>query len=177
MDTKILTTKKAGLTNKYVHNLCRQLIPHKMWLGVHPCDQLCAERTLSRAKVLEEWYLIVNTALSNEAYGHFMTILKRKNIIVCFDPLGHIYSDVNVNRFLKLIKNDCEIILNKNAIQHPLSAYCGFMNIAFIVSIQKQICNVENFESYFFTNPPSLENDNIAKHIIVTIIQNGKQSK
>ncbi len=171
--TRDTIDKKIGVSNAYLDKIARFLLP--TWLGVVPCDHLLYNREFASKidRNDKEWSIIVNTAQSNEPYGHYISIYKNKALVQFFDPLGHVAKDENIESFLKSDRfKTCAVDVNKFAIQHSSSAYCGLMSLAFLAAVEKNVCKgVEHFTSYFFTDPPSLKNDDIAKDILVEIIR------
>jgi hypothetical protein len=105
-----------GLKNTFIDNILKNKIPN--FKGVN----------------------ILKSKFNNQAFstvinveGHFVAIISNKKYIYYYDPIGLPPMDSQILTFLKNDRRS--LIVNKVAHQHPLSIYCGFYVMNFVMSV------------------------------------------
>ena len=126
-----------GLTNKYVHNLCKQLTG-SYFIGTYPCDVLLKKRKTILARMKKEvpFSIDVNLSPSHQDGSHFIAMSYSKKKLELFDSLTLPYRDPNIVKFIDSLKKDKDFSFTKTkvSIQSPKSLACGFFCIAYVLS-------------------------------------------
>jgi len=159
-ETLALSKMTAGLSNDYIEKTALKAIKNHYFLGVFPCDR---HPTIDHRK---KFSIVFNTGHSQSTGEHFIAIYCNKKQLYYFDSLGSTDIDVNIANFIQeTIKRRTLILCNK-PIQHPISSFCGFYCIAFLLAKDK-LCDDSIFYSYF-NNKSLLENDKKVVYFITT---------
>jgi len=152
----------VGLSNDYIEKTGLKILKNHCFLGVFPCDR---RPTIDQRK---KFSLVFNTGHSQSTGEHFVAIYCNKNKLYYFDSLGGTNIDVNISDFIQEIIRRRALILCNKPIQHPISSFCGFYCLAFLLAKDK-LCDDKIFYSHF--NKKSLfENDKNAVYFITTYV-------
>lgn len=118
-------TKKEGLYNSEVNNICKMIFGKK-FLGVYPSD--IHPRKQNKRKYFK---IIYNLSKHDEEGTHFIAVNKISNKIFYYDPLGEECKNKSIRTFLEQFK--VPIIENKIPTQSNTSVFCGIFCIAFLL--------------------------------------------
>lgn len=149
-----------GLSNNYIEKIGDELIRNHCFIGVFPCDK---PPKIDKRK---NYSLIFNTGNSRTNGEHFVALYSNKTKLYYFDSLGASSIDINIERFIHNVKGTKNLILCSKPIQHPISTFCGFYCIAFLI-FKDRSYEDKKFYAYFNKNE-SLKND---KKVVYFITQ------
>ena len=145
-----------GLYNEYINKYLSQLPIH--FDGCFSID-LIPNEIFKR----KNFILVINTANSTQKVGHFVTLIRKENMCILFDPLA-------INMYRDYFSFKCGLFLHylTHPIQSPLSNYCGYYAILFVMYFNFR----PNFHLLFIRNlnvNALLQNDRICKYYIEKI--------
>lgn len=117
----------SGLSSKDLNKFGKKIIG-KEFLGVFPSD-------IHPFKINRKnsFFLIFNLSKYYQKGSHFIAIVKIKNKIIYFDPLGKKCSNIGILKFL--LKTKTKVIYNTKKIQSDFSIFCGFFCLSFLIAM------------------------------------------
>lgn len=81
----------------------------------------------------KNFFIISNISSSKEKGTHFVSIIKKNNIILYLDPLA-LYINLNEDIDIFIARCKCEKIVKlRQPIQHIKSWYCGYFTVFFLL--------------------------------------------
>lgn len=156
----LLRKMANGLTNDYMEKTGLKLYKNHTFLGVFPCNK---PPTIDQRK---KFSLIFNTGHSSTKGEHFVAIYCNRSQFYYFDSLGSPDIDINISNFIQSTINKRSLILYIEPIQHPLSTFCGFYCLAFLIS--KDLSLEDGVFYNHFNEKASYKNDKKVVYFITT---------
>jgi hypothetical protein len=121
----------AGLSNHYILKLARRFARND-FAGTFSSDnlpqKLCHRRRFS---------LVCNLDKETGPGTHFVSIVADADQIAYIDPLGLPCGDARIARFLR--DSGRSAAHNERTIQHPLSPFCGFYALLYVLFFDSSI--------------------------------------
>lgn len=111
-----------GLSNTYVHSLCKKL--NLPVVGVFSCDKI--------KKVPINHFAIINLDKARRPGTHFVVIKNGETCFEYFDPLG--FQCYNVDILNYFLKNNKGMVYNETPFQALHSNFCGYFCIAHVIN-------------------------------------------
>jgi hypothetical protein len=131
-DTAGMMSAGAGLTNVYLEKLARQFAP-QTFCGVYSSDTLPRKLATSRR---QRFSIICNLSRRHEEGTHFVAVAATSRSVYYLDPTGLPCVDACIISFLSECGRDT-IYFNKQTIQHPMSYFCGYYALLFILRFDR----------------------------------------
>ena len=149
MQGACLVMDTIGLTNDYLQNILEQISLH--FVGVN--------NLTGKLHSLSRFSAVCNT------HGHFICILGFSDRLLYIDPFGLAPMDGRITAFLEADLRPCYI--NRATYQHPLSVYCGFFCVYFILYAERMHKDLHAFDGFLLEL-----NDQICMSNIHTLLHN-----
>lgn len=116
----------------------------------------------------ETFFIICNLARKNKKGTHFITIISHKNEILYIDSFGLPCENLDIKTFL--VKTKKNIYFNTKTIQDPLSNFCGYFCILFVLFFENILLNKSIIKLTFYPSNLLYKNDNLCLQYIKKII-------
>ena len=120
----------TGISNYTLEKYCKKILTKNNFLGVYPCDSYPLKFLM-----LENASMIFNLSPHYDSGSHFVSILKKSNLIYYFDSFGKKLTNTDIKTFLK--KGKFQIKINNVKIQDFNSHFCGLYCLAFLIYSQR----------------------------------------
>jgi hypothetical protein len=148
-----------GLSNVYIQKVAGKHARHN-FAGTFSCNtipQTLAER--------DSFSFVCNLDKAGEAGSHFIAVVADKNTVIYIDPLGIPCNNGYLKSFL--VRCNRRIVYNERTIQHPLSSFCGFYALLYVLYFD---CSISHNLQLIFSDTALEDNDGLCveylKHLL-----------
>jgi hypothetical protein len=147
-----------AISNIFINNLLHE---KSFFKGVYSANE-------EKPMLSDNECIILNLSDKNEKGTHFISVCKKRNKIILFDPIK-IFEVIPQSIINYIKKHNAKIVTNNQAIQDYSSDYCGYFCIAFVLLCNS--LNILEFTDLFYTDKNLLVlNDVIVLKIIYKIM-------
>jgi hypothetical protein len=121
-----------SISNLDINNTLFEAAPH--FCGTYSCNNI--PKDIAKLSIFS---IICNIDKVGEIGSHFITIIGRSKRIMYIDPLAYPCTNKYIAKFLKKAQqyNNRKLEIQNVPIQHPISTYCGYFCMVFVLFFEK----------------------------------------